>query len=111
MNARHCCDRMSEQVDFRCDQHPDPGMCGDYLVGYSERFDEYGLWVHDGPAGSASSWIEIRHCPCCGVALPDSRRDEWFDRLEALGVEPDEAPDAMQSHGWWSRPARSERLK
>jgi hypothetical protein len=31
------------------------GACGDYLIGYSEKFDEYGLWVHDGPGGSPSS--------------------------------------------------------
>lgn len=59
MNAGHCCDRIDEQVDFRCDQHPERAACGDYVIGYSAKFDEYGLWVHDGPNGSASSWIQI----------------------------------------------------
>jgi len=66
MTIHHCCERLADAIQFRCDQHPEIGECGDYLIGYSEKFDEYGLWVHDGPGGSASSWIEIRHCPFCG---------------------------------------------
>lgn len=98
---RHCCKRMQDAVEFRCGQHPQLGECGDYLIGYSEKFDEYGTWVHDGPGGSASSWIEIQHCPFCGGKLRSSRRDEWFDRIDALGLGPEEAPAEMQSSTWW----------
>ncbi|WP_374454911.1 hypothetical protein [Nocardioides sp.] len=101
MTVHHCCARMRESIEFRCDQHPAVGECGDYLIGYSAKFDEYGLWVHDGPGGSASSWVEIHHCPFCGGRLRPSRRDEWFDRLDALGIEPDDAPPEMQSSTWW----------
>lgn len=101
MTIHHCCERIRAAVLFRCDEHPEVGECGDYLVGYSERFDEYGLWIHDGPGGSASSWIEIHHCPFCGGHLRPSRRDEWFDRLEELGLEPENAPSDMQSSEWW----------
>jgi len=72
------------------------------VIGYSETFDEYGLWIHDGPEGSASSWVEIRHCPFCAAALPSSRRDDWFDRLEEQGLEPEDAPEEMRRNGWWS---------
>lgn len=101
MTIHHCCERMRDAVEFRCDQHPVVGECGDYLIGYSEKFDEYGLWVHDGPGGSASSWIEIHHCPFCGGRMSPSRREEWFDRLEELGVEPEDAPPEMESSKWW----------
>lgn len=92
---------MRDTVQFRCDQHSEIGECGDYLIGYDETFDEYGLWIHDGPGGSASSWVKIHHCPFCGGRLRPSRRDEWFDRLETLGLEPEDAPTEMQSSRWW----------
>ena len=102
VEVSHCCEDMRDQVDFRCADHPDAGGCGDYLIGFSPRFNEYGLWIHDGEGGSAFSTIVIRFCPFCGAALPDGRRDQWFDRLEALGVDPEAAPDAMLVYGWWN---------
>jgi hypothetical protein len=44
-----------------------------------------------------------RFCPWCGTKLPDSLRDRWFDRLDELGLEPeDEAvPKEMMSDQWW----------
>src|SRR5689334_25136313 len=60
---RHCCDELTAPVEFRCDAHPRLGSCGDYLIGYHPTYDEYGLWIHDGEAGDASSWITIQHCP------------------------------------------------
>lgn len=101
MNLRHCCDRLAEQVNVHCDQHPEAGGCSDYLIGFSPKFDEYGLWIHDGPGGSAASRLLIDFCPFCGTALPRARRDDWFDRLELLGLEPEDAPDDMQRYGWW----------
>lgn len=101
VTINHCCQRLRDAVEFRCHEHPEVGACGDYVIGHSEKFDEYGIWVHDGPGGSASSSIEIRHCPFCGGRMSPSRRDEWFDRLEALGVEPDHAPPDMRSSAWW----------
>jgi hypothetical protein len=84
-----------------CDQHPVQGACGDYLIGYDATFDEYGLWIHDGPSGFASSSLQIEHCPFCGIELPSSRREQWFDQLDAQGVEPEDAPDALKGYGWW----------
>lgn len=77
----HCCGRMKENLAVGCEQHSDVFDCPDTLVYYSDRFDEYGLIIHDG----GSSCITIHHCPWCGAKLPESRRDEWFDRLEAMG--------------------------
>jgi hypothetical protein len=97
----HCCAELAAQVGHRCDRHPGPGACPDQLIGYDATFDEYGIWVHDGEEGRASSSVGIQHCPFCGAALPPSRREEWFDRLDALGLESDEAPDELRRYGWW----------
>ncbi|MEZ5680649.1 MAG: hypothetical protein R3E14_05060 [Erythrobacter sp.] len=65
-------------------------------VNYDGRFDEY--WV---PAGSARQALFF--CPWCGEKLPESKRDEWFDAIEALGLDPwnDQAPVEYQSDAWW----------
>ena len=51
---------------------------------YTEKFDEYGLKIWDG--GNSSILIEF--CPWCGEKLPNSKRDDWFDRMEKLGINP-----------------------
>jgi hypothetical protein len=66
----HCCEEMRRQAEHVCDQHPDRFECPDCLVHYSERFQEYGLIVHDG----GSSVVRIRFCPWCGAELPESLR-------------------------------------
>jgi hypothetical protein len=37
------------------------------------------------------------------VRLPESRRDEWFERIESLGLEPDDEriPEELKSGAWW----------
>jgi hypothetical protein len=73
---------MNQALEFSCDQHSDPFECADALVIYHEAFDEYGLIVHDGGA----SYVLIQYCPWCGAMLPESQRDLWFDKLEAMGI-------------------------
>lgn len=41
--------------------------CGDYVVARID--DNYGLPVRDGADGSASSYIQISHCPWCAAKL------------------------------------------
>jgi hypothetical protein len=67
--------------------------------GIGRSFREYGLLVHDG----GESIIVIEYCPWCGVRLPESLRDEWFDQLEGLGVDPDceNVPEAFLIDAWW----------
>lgn len=83
-----CCERLVEQV--RADDVP--------LV-CSEVFREVGIAVVDG----GTSFLRIEFCPNCGVLLPSSLRDEWFDRLEALGIDPDDdaLPEEFRSSRWW----------
>lgn len=98
----HCCDEMRRQVAAVCDRHPGRHDCPDALVGYSPRFREYGLLVHDG----GSSLVRIRFCPWCGSRLPGSLRDEWFAELERRGIDPGggEVPTAFRSSAWWAAP-------
>jgi len=93
-----CCPTMREQLALACPSHGDTD-CPDVLLSYSSRFDEYGLRIHDG----GSSSVVISFCPWCGTRLP-SRRDEWFRRLEELGIEdPDDpaVPVEFRSGDWY----------
>lgn len=99
-SSTHCCDSMREQVSYTCADHTDQSDCPDSLISYSACFDEYGLRIHDG----GSSTIEIKHCPWCGVRLPESRRDEWFERLDALGFDQpfdQELPPEFDTDAWY----------
>lgn len=95
-----CCAAMGAALVNACPEHAnDPFACPDMVVAYSDTFDEYGLIVHDGGA----SYLTISFCPFCGAELPRSRRDDWFDRLEAMGIDdPSEAdiPESFRSGAW-----------
>ena len=96
----HCCETMTAQLTHTCETHADPADCPDALVCYVPKFDEYGLWIHDG--GRAFS--TIKYCPWCGARLPQSRRDEWFEKLESMGIDdPSEqdVPQQFQSDAWY----------
>ena len=98
----HCCEDMRRQVEAVCDRHPDRQDCPDALVGYTPRFREYGLIVHDGGTSS----VGIRFCPWCGSRLPESLRDRWLDELERRGFDPwgEEVPAEFMSSAWWTAP-------
>ena len=79
----------------------------DKMVYFSSKFNEYGLPIHDGENGRATSYILIQYCPWCGKKLPESRRDEWFDRLAKLGFDTpfdqlDKIPLEFKSSEWYS---------
>jgi hypothetical protein len=98
----HCCELMRAQVEHTCPDHPGRGECPDQVVGYDARFDEYGIWLRTGEEGPAASWLTISHCPWCGATLPESRRDQWFEKLDALGItDSRDAPDTLLRYGWW----------
>jgi hypothetical protein len=100
---------MDYDLEQHCDQHPDRYDCPDMLIGYTPKYREYGLIVHDG--GHSTAVIE--YCPWCGTQLPTSLRDEWFDRLDRLGLDSGDPaiPEPMRSDAWWrtkQRPARDD---
>ena len=91
---------MQTQVEFACAAHPEPEHCPDALVSYSEKFREYGLFIHDG----GSSSLAINFCPWCGAKLPDSLRDQWFAELEVLGFDDplsQEIPESFRTGAWY----------
>jgi len=97
---RHCCEEMDRAVTFTCDACSDEYECADSLVHYSARFDEYGLIIHDGGTSS----LGISHCPWCGAKLPASKRDRWFQELEARGIEEpldENAPAEYLTDAWY----------
>ena len=96
----HCCRRMADHLDQRCEMHSDPYDCPDQLIAYTPKFDEYGLIVHDG----GSSMISIQFCPWCGTKLPESKFDRWLAELKALGFDDpfaQEIPEAYKSDAWY----------
>ncbi len=103
-HSKHCCEAMQKAVEYQCPEHGDRFDCPDCLIAYSSKFREYGLIVHDG----GTSMHTIRFCPWCGTELPTSLRDQWFDELERLGIEPEDAPDEFRTGEWYrNRPVKS----
>lgn len=101
--ASSCCAGMQTALDFFCDQHDDVFACPDSLIVHHAPFNEWGLIVHDG----GPSYVLIGHCPWCGHALGPSRRDAWFDTLEAMGItEPDASnvPPQFLTAAWHAKP-------
>ena len=91
---------MEDQVTLQCDEHSDPFDCPDRVIAYSDKFDEYGLIVHDGGTSS----ITILFCPWCAAKLPESKRDRWFSELEAQGfTNPSlqDIPDHYRNDKWY----------
>lgn len=92
MDKQHCCRCME---GYTRDE--------DEVIFYVPQFDEYGIPVHDG-SGTANSYIQIRYCPWCGERLHESRRGEWFEKLEALGFDDpfsEEIPAPFRTDEWY----------
>ena len=101
MTKKHCCETMTEKVNYVCEQHKDPFDCPDNLLFYNSKFDEYGIIIHDG----GFSAVGILFCPWCGEDLPLSKRDLWFETLEELGYDdPSEQdiPARFNSDEWYT---------
>lgn len=71
----------------------------DLPLDYNEKVRELTIrFLDDGLSG-----MQLAYCPFCGAALPTSLRDEWFDRLDELDMEPGDPaiPAPLQSGEWW----------
>ena len=98
---KHCCELMEQNLTLSCGLHSAPEECPDVLVSFVEKFQEYGLFIHDG----GSSSIAISHCPWCGTKLPESLRSRWFNELEPLGFDDppsQEIPERYKSGAWYA---------
>jgi hypothetical protein len=87
---------MTKERPLRSNGHMDRHPQNDWeSVRHDARFDEY--WI---PAGGARQLLFF--CPWCGERLPESKRDAWFDALEAQGIDPDVDPiPAPYRSGAW----------
>lgn len=89
--SNHCCKKMEYAVS-----------AAEVPVSFLLKFREYGIDIEDG----GTSMLQIAHCPWCGVTLPNSVRNEWFERLDALGIDPygDDVPSQFLDERWYSTP-------
>ena len=78
-DKKFCCAKMAANLEHVCDQHKNVFDCPDSLIHYDDRFDEYGIIIHDGGCSCST----IYFCPWCGYKLPESQRDEWFKKYDA----------------------------
>lgn len=85
--------------EHRCERFEHALLDPDVPIDYYDVYREVTIKVLDG----GSSGLLLSFCPFCGWRFPDSLRDEWFDRLEELGIEPEDPmlPLAMRSNAWW----------
>lgn len=85
-----CCEQMRVQI-------------ANGLVRYDERYDEYSIIVRP---GEVEVLQKIDYCPWSGDKLPEGRRNQWFDELEAQGIDPmtDPIPIEYQTDAWRTRP-------
>ena len=71
-------------------------------LGYNNVFDEYYLIRSGG-----ESWQLIYFCPFCGERLPQSRRDQFFDEIDRLGInyelgeDMNKLPTRYRTDEWW----------
>ncbi|WP_066884248.1 DUF6980 family protein [Carbonactinospora thermoautotrophica] len=92
-DVQRCCDRMRYAVE-----------ADDLPVSYNPKLREYGI-DRTGDSGIVS---QIEYCPWCGKKLPKDLRDEWFERVRQLGLDPWEVldhpekfPEDLLTDRWW----------
>ena len=102
-----CCEKMESHVYLKCENIIlDDGDKEDKPIWYYSKLDEYCLPRPDLVGGFVSSVITITHCPWCGKKLPESKRDEWLERLRAMGINPfvgDYVPDEYMTSEWYEK--------
>lgn len=87
--VEHCCSDMQYMIEE------------EQSIIFLPEFREYGVPILDG----GSSFLQMSFCPWCGKKLPESLRDEFYDILEAKGIDyscpKEELPENMRSEKWW----------
>ena len=67
-------------------------------IEYLPKYREYALVLGEGPVLQLISF-----CPWCGEQLPSSLRDQFFERLVAMNLDPEDSrvPLDFRSDAWW----------
>jgi hypothetical protein len=92
------CVHMAFHATFQCEHHSELWECSEAPILYDKKFDEYSI----GPRGGKGDEYLIDCCPWCGVKLPESKRNLWFEKLEEMGIDPNEGdlPEEYNSDLW-----------
>lgn len=69
----YCCDDFRHFATYKCDQHPNPYECNDYVIVYDVRRRQYGVIVYDRGVPTYT-YMVINNCPWCGAQLYKRRR-------------------------------------
>ncbi|MGQ0779180.1 MAG: DUF6980 family protein, partial [Pseudonocardiales bacterium] len=90
-------DKCSQDGDHHCPRMADALSDVRLPVIYSAKYREYGIVYIDG------SVQMIYFCPWCAAKLPKPLGHEWFERIWAMGLEPEDprVPEAMLTDQWW----------
>ena len=93
----HCCDAMGERLVVAPTGWVD---APDRPIAYDPVFDEYVLTT---PLPAPT--VPLAFCPWCGLELPGSKRDRWYDEVRRLGYRPDDPalPDHLRTDAWWAQ--------
>ena len=86
----HCCSDMAQAL-----------VDDDRTVVFVPKFREYGIPINDG----GTSYKLIQYCPWCGQQLPSSLRNEWFDKMDEMSIDPadqDAIPEAYRDARWYA---------
>ena len=101
--GEYCCKFMEQQLDGSCrgpEGHvTDTTQCPDQVICYSAKLREYSISAISSPSYTAT------YCSSCGVKFPTDLRDEWFDIIEGMGLDPwmdrDKIPEEFKTDAWW----------
>lgn len=82
-----CCEHMQKALQDT--EHP---------LYYSSAYQEFGIQL-----SSKFEYRVMSYCPWCNSRLPESRRDQWFEKLEEIGIDPwdHDIPIHFLSSAWW----------
>ena len=85
-----CCDELRRAVSDE-----------DTPLLFVPKFREFGIRILDG----GSSYLRLQFCPWSGAKLPESLRDQWFDTIETLGLDPssDKVPPEFSDERWYTK--------
>jgi hypothetical protein len=101
--GEYCCAFSKHQLDGHCrgpEGHvTDTTQCPDQVLCYNAKLREYSLSAVSSPNYTAT------YCSSCGTKFPTGLRDEWFNLIEGMGLDPwedrDMIPEEFKSDAWW----------
>jgi hypothetical protein len=76
----------------------------DVPIVYIGKYREFGVHVLNGEGNTYQGiYQKLEYCPMIGKKLPASLRDEWFEKIWQLNLEPDDPdiPVELQNEDWW----------